>query len=46
MRAFFNVRLGWAIDRFKGTMTSSAPALPEGWAPARYWAGVRGGTSS
>jgi hypothetical protein len=47
MRAFFNLRLGWAIDRFRGTMTGSAPALPEGWgAGYRYQAGVRGGASS
>ena len=46
MRAFFNLRLGWAIDRFMGTMTANTPALPEGWAVSRYRTGVRGGASS
>jgi hypothetical protein len=46
MRALFNLRLGWAVDRFKGTMTSNTLALPEGWAGSRHRAGVRGGASS
>jgi hypothetical protein len=47
MRAIFNLRLGWAIDRFRGTMAGNTPALPEGWGVGyRYRVGVRGGASS